>query len=301
MKKIIALVVVIALLGIIIFLSFQRVNTSMKQKKHRPEEQAYSVGAFILKKSMLVETVTGHAIVKGNPQVKVYTAGNVSGLFIRNIYKEGDYVKKDTVIAYIDRNSPGDSYGEVPVNAPIDGIITKLYFLDRGSKVLSTDPVAEIANVSSLKLSVNLGSSDIVKVKQNQNALITSDFKPGMKINAKVGSVTPFIDTDSLTGEATIIVDNMSNDLQIGLSVNVEIEITKREAYLVPDNAVILNDELTYVYINENNIARQAIVKTGYSNKGYTEISGNIKDGDQIINEGNFKLNDGDKINIVSE
>jgi membrane fusion protein, multidrug efflux system len=299
MKKIIALMIVFALAGLIAYLVFLKVDIRMKQSMVKPQNLAYSVGVIDLKKTKLVETVSGHAIIRGNPQIKIYTTGNVSGLFIKNLRKEGDFVKKDDVVAYIDRNSPGEIYSEVPVVSPINGLITKIYFTDKGSKISSSDPVAEVANTDSLKLSIILSSYDIVKVKENQNVLITSDFSPDLKINTKVGSVTPFIDTDSMSGEATVYVDNKASLLQIGLSVNVEIDVAERLAYVVPDNAVLLDSNSTYVFINEDNLAKKVPVKSGNSHNGMTEITGNIKDGDQIINEGNFKLNDGDRINVV--
>jgi membrane fusion protein, multidrug efflux system len=301
MKKILAIIIVITLICLIALLVCQKADNKMKQSMIKSENQAYSIGVIDLKKSKLVETVSGHAIIRGNPQVKVYTTGNISGLFIKNLRGEGDFVKKDEVIAYIDRNSPGDIYSEVPVLSPISGFITKLYFTDKGSKIVSTDPIAEVANTGSLKLTIILSSYDIVKVRENQNVLITSDFIPGLKIDSKVGSVTPFIDTDSMSGEATVYVNNEKGSLQIGLSVNVEIEVAERIAYVVPENVVLINGDATYVFMNENNVAKKVQVKSGYSSNGMIEISGEIKDGDQVINEGNFKLNDGDSIKVVRE
>jgi membrane fusion protein, multidrug efflux system len=301
MKKTIVIGIAIILLAIVAFFVVKNVSVKLNQTKQKPPEAVYTVGVLKAKKSILTETITGHSIIEGNPQVKVYTSGDVSGLFIRNLFKEGDFVKKGNVIAYVDRNSPGNNYSEVPVTSPIDGVITKLYFIDKGTKVASTDPLAEIANIDTVKLNVNLGSSDIVKVKKDQKVIITSDFMPNLKINAKVTSVTPFIDTDSLSGNVTIFVDNKNRKLEVGLSANVEIQVAERMAYAVPDNAVLVSDNTSYIFINNNNIAKQIFIKTGYTNNGITEIFGKIKDGDEIINDGNFKLKDGDKIKVIYE
>lgn len=185
-----------------------------------------------------------------------------------------------------------------PVTSPISGIVTKLYFLDRGSWVTALNPIAVVANINSVKCTANFGESDILKIKKGQNVIITSDYIKDLKIPAKVDSVTPFIDTDSYSGSINVYLDNLDRKLILGLSVNIDIEVDQRMAYVVPESTIIMGANSTYIFLNQNNKAKIVNVTTGYSRDGMVEISGNINDGDEIVTDGNFKLSEGSLIKV---
>lgn len=300
MKKNIAIVVVIIILGFIGFVFYQKIQIKINQEKQRPTKIVYNVGIIKAKKTLLKETVVAQALIEGNPQVKVYP-NNITGIFVNNNVREGDYVVKDADIAYIDRNVPGSSYLPSPIKSPINGVVTKLYYIDAGSNVTLQAPVAEIANLNSVKIVVNLGEADLLKIKAGQPVTITSDYSKDINLQAKISSVTPFIDNDTFSGNATIFIDNAKRQLKIGMSVNVEIEIDQRDAFMIPESAVLMGQDKTYIYLNDNNTAKELRIQTGYTRDGLIEITGDIKDGDTIITDGNFKLYNAAQVKVLSQ
>jgi multidrug efflux pump subunit AcrA (membrane-fusion protein) len=299
MKKTVALIVTFLILGILVFVFFQKIQVKMKQDKQRSMKIVYNVGTIEAKKTTLKETIKTQALVQGNPQIKVLSID--TGIFIKNNVKEGDYVTKDEDIAFIDRNVPGSNYLPTPIKSPINGVITKLYNIDAGSSISLQSPIAEVANLNSVKIVVNLGEEDLLKMKDGQPVTITSDYSKNINIQTKLNSVTPVIDSDSLTGTATIFMDNSNHRLKIGLSVNVEIQTDQREAFMIPESAVLMGQDKTYIYLDDNNVARELAIQTGFSKDGLIEITGNIKEGDIIITDGNFKLFNGSAIKVLSD
>jgi membrane fusion protein, multidrug efflux system len=296
-KKALVIIITILIIGVLGFVTYQRVLPKLNQTKERPKRSAINVGFIKAEKTKLSEFLSGQAIVEGNPQVTIYP-NSITGLFVNNTVKNGDMVLKDQIIAYIDRNVPGSDYALAPVRSPINGMVIKQYFLDRGASISATNPIAIIANVSSVKCTVNFGESDILKIKKGQNVTITSDYLKDVKIKTKVDSVTPFIDNDSYSGSMTVYLDNHDGKLTIGMSVNLDVEVAQRMAYVVPEGTVLTGIDKTYIFINLNNTAKPVDVKTGYSRNGMIEIFGSIKDGDEIITDGNFKLSDGSQIKV---
>jgi multidrug efflux pump subunit AcrA (membrane-fusion protein) len=300
MRKKMLIAILIALLAIVGIIATVRIISKIIKEKQKPNKIVFNVSTMKAKKTLLKETIITQSILEGDPQVKVFP-DNVSGIFINNIYKEGTYVYKDSVIAYIDRHIPGSDYSAAPIKSPINGIITKLYYQDRGAFVSAQQPVAEVANIDNVKIMVNLGQKDLFMVKQGQPVTITSDYSDGIHISGVINSVTPFIDNDTFSGYATIRLDNKNKNLIIGMTVNIEIQIAERQAYVVPESTVLMGQDKTYIYVNNSGKAKTVEVKTGYSKNGLVELSGNINDDDEIITVGNFKLYENAPVKVLRE
>ena len=95
-----------------------------------------------------------------------------------------------------------------------------------------------------------------------------------------------------------IYLDNPDRKLKLGFLVNVGIEIGERLAFVVPESIVIMGQDRTYIFINNNNKAKQVNITTGYISKGMIEINGDIHEGDEILTTGDFKLYDGASIKV---
>jgi multidrug efflux pump subunit AcrA (membrane-fusion protein) len=300
MKKYIPLGTVILILGFIVFLVARNVIIKASQESQHLREISFSVSIAKAQKTGLTEYIHGQSIALGNPQVKVYPNA-VTGLFIRNNFKEGDFVRANADLADIDRNVPGGYYNTAPVTSPIDGMIVRLYYNDKGASVSLDMPIAEVANINSIKIVVDLSEDQLFKVKPGQNVIITPAKQNTGGIHAAITDVAPFIDIDTLSGSATIIIDNKDRKIEIGTLVNVDIEIGKRLTFSIPQSAVLMGQSDTHIFVNKNNQAKKINITTGYIDRDLIEITGDIKEGDEIITEGSFKLFDGAKIRVVPQ
>ena len=74
-----------------------------------------------------------------------------------------------------------------------------------------------------------------------------------------------------------------------------------RQAYVlaVPKDSVVQRDSKPYVFVDENNVAKQVPVTVGLSNGKLTEISAGVPEGAKVIVQGQQDLNDGDPISIA--
>jgi multidrug efflux pump subunit AcrA (membrane-fusion protein) len=285
----------VALVAIVVLV---RIQFKLVQGKQKPVETVYNVGTIKLKKELIKETLSVQSIIQGNPQVKVYP--NTTGLLINNTVKEGDYVYKDQVISYIDRAIVGSDYQPAPVKAPISGMVIKLYYQDKGANISMQQPLAEIANVGSVKAVVNLGESDLLKVKNGLPATVSSVYSRDVVINSTVNSVTPFVDSDTFSGSAMVLIDNSKGLFKIGMTVNIDIQIGSRTGYFVPESTVLTSRDKTFIFLNDNNKAKEFPVQTGYIKNGFVELIADLKENAEIITDGNFKLSDGARINVVN-
>lgn len=96
----------IILFAILIIVTGIRIAFKIAQSREKQKVTVYNVNVIKAEKTLLKEIISAQSIIEGNPQAKVYP-NNISGLFINNAVKEGDFVYKNSPIAYIDRNVPG--------------------------------------------------------------------------------------------------------------------------------------------------------------------------------------------------
>ncbi len=262
--------------------------------KKKPVDLIFNTNSMIVKKEKIPIIFEIQAIVEGDPQVKVYPL--VNGKFVKNALPEGAFVNKDDIVAYLDRDLVGSQYELVPVKAQISGYITKLYYNDRGASVSPQSPVAEIGNDAEIKVVFNVGQEDLARIKPGQKAVITSIDNPELSVDAYVYSVPPVIDRDILAGTVVVKAQNKEKKIKLGTTADIKITTAVKETIMIPERAILLGEETSFVFVDKDGYARQVFVKTGYKDGGKIEVISGINPGDKLIVDGNFKLFDGAKL-----
>jgi multidrug efflux pump subunit AcrA (membrane-fusion protein) len=284
-------------LWILIFLAViavVQIAISIAKNIKKTEAVVFNVNSIKLASQSVPHIMTVQGIVEGDPQVKVYP--QVPGKFAKNNVVEGQMVNKGDIISYIDRDIIGATFELAPVKAPASGMVTTLYYIDRGDSVSPDKPVAEVANEDSIKVVFNLGQADLLKVKKGQKATISYISDPAIAMEGTIASVPPVVDKDIMAGTVVVKAPNKGKTMKIGMSVNVDILYDQPTVFMVPEKAVLLSDEDAYVYVNHGGIAQMVKVTIDYRVNDKIEIKGALNEGDEIVTEGNFKLYDGAKV-----
>jgi RND family efflux transporter MFP subunit len=185
-----------------------------------------------------------------------------------------------------------------PVKSPIDGIVTKIYYSDRGAAVSPQYPVAEVVNPANIKVVLNAGTDVLAGIKGGMGAVIKSVYADKAVLKGYVYSCTPYIDTDTMAGTVIIKAKNNNNVIKPGTSVEITIYTGKKRAIMLPETAVLMGEGNIYVYLNDKGRAKKTAVALGETNGDEVEIKSGLSEGAEVITDGNFKLNDGAKISI---
>jgi multidrug efflux pump subunit AcrA (membrane-fusion protein) len=291
--KILTIAGSIVMIGIIVII-FVRIGISISKSRRAPRTFSYAVGVVPLKLEAVKVKISFTGTAEGDPQVKVYPLA--SGKFWGNNVSEGDWVDSGSSVASINRDIVGMNYQLSPVLAPVSGVVKRLFFTDRGTTVTLDKPIAEIADPRNIKVIINAGELDLPKLKQGMSAIISSLVDPSRIIEGSVRSVTPYVDSDTLTGVIVVRAPNPATKINVGSSVNVSIILGESKMFMAPQEAILSKLDKTFVFINSNGIARQTIVTQGYIQDNFVEIRGGFKEGDLLVVQGAFKLSDGAKI-----
>lgn len=187
--------------------------------------------------------------------------------------------------------------------SPMDGTIVSAP-ISVGETVNSaqTSPtIVHVADLSTMLIKLEISEGDIAQVAQGQNITFTTLAEPHYKYHSKIESVDPALTTlsdDSASNKytekagnteaiyyyANALVDNIEQRLRIGMTVQGQIEIAKRENVLVvPTSALKKRGHDTLIQVLENNQPVEKKVEVGLADTQYTEIITGVTEGEQVI------------------
>ncbi len=195
------------------------------------------------------------------------------------------------------------------MSAPFDGIITGRYYengeLYSGSPSAASGGKAAIVTlmrVDPAKVKVSISEQYLPLVKVGMEARVVSDVYSDMAFDGRVSLVYPTVDATTRTFAIEIKVANKDMLLRPGMFVRISMDLGAEEAFAVPSNVVLLQEgtNTRYLFVEENGTVRRVNVTLGKRFDDVVEIvSGELKEGDKVVSEGQARLVSGDKVEVV--
>lgn len=267
------------------------------RQKEAAKEIKIPVEVMRVEKADLKEILSFTGNIKAQAEATVYS--ELTGKLIENKVEEGDQIKKDDIIALIDRDETGFKFKEAPVDSPIDGIVGRVY-LDRGESVSSNTPVALIVNMDTVKVEIVIIERDLPKVFKGQQAQIKVDAYPGEVFTGKVSKVSPVIDTISRTAPAEINIPNSDHRLKSGMFARVRVVVEEHsQVPVILRDAIIKESENTYCFVIRDNKAGKRKILLGMAEANNVEIVSGLEAGELVVITGHQDLKDGMSVEII--
>ncbi|MFB0527599.1 MAG: efflux RND transporter periplasmic adaptor subunit [bacterium] len=298
-KKVIWIVVIILIVGIGYRLMTRKENVD--RKTGGIGEGIIPVAIQEVKSGDLELILSFVGDIKGEDQVTVYS--EATGRLSRYLVEEGSWVKKDQVIALVDRAVTGMEFEEAKVKSPLSGTVGRLY-LDKGSTISLETPVALIARMDQVKVEFSIPEKDMMKVYKEQQARVKVDAYPDRTFNGKVTRLSPVVDPMTRSAYAEVTLSNPDHWLKPGMFAEIDIVVvSSKGAVVVPKDAILeeLNSGSSFVFVVEGGSAVKRVIKTGISQEGMVEIKSGLSLGEKMIIAGHHYLKGGDKVEVVEE
>ncbi|HAM08779.1 MAG: hypothetical protein A2X05_18005 [Bacteroidetes bacterium GWE2_41_25] len=194
------------------------------------------------------------------------------------------------------------------MRAPFDGVITGKYFengeMYSGTPTTQTgrSAVVTIMQITPLKVNVNISEQYYPLIRKGMKAEVIADVFKNEKFTGTVFRIAPTVNAATRSFNVELELPNRNELLKPGMFVRVAMELGEVETFVVPANTVMIQEgtNLRYVFVAENNEAKRIVVGIGKRFDDKLEvISDVLKEGDQLITEGQARLIAGDKIDVV--
>jgi len=185
------------------------------------------------------------------------------------------------------------------VRAPFSGKIG-LRSISPGTYITPTTLVANLVNISKLKITFSIPEKYATQVKSNTNISFTVAGS-AENYTAKVYAIEPSVDANTRTLQVRAIAENNDGKLLAGTYANVELplEIIKN-AIVIPTEAVIPVQNGKKVFIAKNGKAKEVLIETATRTAASILVLSGLKAGDTVITSGvlNIKSDAPVKVNI---
>jgi RND family efflux transporter MFP subunit len=184
------------------------------------------------------------------------------------------------------------------ITSPISGTIDQMD-LKLGQVIQPGQNGIRIVNADNLKVKADVPESYVTSVNKGDNVLIEfPDANDSLK--TRITFAAKVIDPASRSFGVEI---KLPQDKRLRPNMTAVLKIadySRPNAIVIPVNAVQHSDTSTFVFINENNIARKQVIKVGATYSGKSEIIQGLKGGEQIVTQGASDIEDGDKLRVLN-
>lgn len=320
-RKLVTWIVVIALL-------VAAGSAYLSYKKENAAKLAEMQKTTVTREAHVTENVytatidlSGYVEALETQTAKFRSTGAVTGVFV----KEGDSVKKGTLLATIDNTSQAATVQEIKnqiksaelsgsaselellklrlqtaennleytnLIASFDGTIAKVD-VNQGDYFEAGSSVMTLVDTSSLKATVQIDEIDMQYIELGQTAYLTFDSLPGEIVQARVTYIPMLGEytTDKGIGivEVELTIDNPPASLKPGYSFEGTISVDGDvKMLLIPQNAITTGrGGVTTVQRKlADGTTETVTVKVKYLGEGYCQLlSGNLEVGDTLVYE----------------
>lgn len=190
----------------------------------------------------------------------------------------------------------GNIVSTITLYASINGIVSKIN-IHKGMYIMPEDLIMEIINTDSIQVELSIFEKDIMNIKKGQEIRFKIPEASDIYYDAIVHLVGKAIDEKTRTTKVYGGLEQKTiNNFNIGMFVDAEIVITKKEGLALPNTAIIERKERFVILkltdkTNENYIFEPIEIQTGLTYNGFSEIVSNtIKETDEILIKGGYSL-----------
>lgn len=185
----------------------------------------------------------------------------------------------------------GHALDFVPYYADRSGTVAMID-LRPGSYVKRGSMLTRIQDYTQVWLMVSVPEKDLGFISPGTPARITFPNLPGREVLSKVEYVYPTVDAKTRTGKVRLVLDNPDGQLRPGAYADVAFEVAAEQRLAVPTEAILMSGGGRYVVASlGKGRFEPRVVTTGLTSGRWTEVSGEIQPGDEIVVSGQFLIN----------
>jgi len=266
----------------------------------RVEKIYVKVGDYVKKDQLLAKFPTD------NPSAKYYQAKlafeNSKKAYNRykNLFETGGIARQELdnikTQMEVDKANFKSVSKLVKVLSPMSGRVTKINVRET-ENVKKESLLFTIADVSRLKGKINVTEDEIGMLKKG---LTAKAVWMENEIAGKVVEVDFAMNMKTQAFNATIEFDNSKNLVKAGVSADITVNVNGEKESIITERKNVTKKRNDYfIFLAKGNRAVKQLVKIGRTYGMYVEIIEGIKEGDIIVTEGQFLLQNNTKINIV--
>jgi len=184
------------------------------------------------------------------------------------------------------------------VQAPFDGRVGRIWV--RAGNMAGGGPVVSISNSSALVARILLPEQTLPLIAEGLPAYISVTAYDGESFPGMVTAAARSVDPVSGLVPVEVSFDNAGSRLMPGMTGRVAVAVDSRDSVIALPEIAFRRDVDGYQVVLEVEGAASVVpVTRGITNRGMVEVTSGLEPGDHIIVEGQFRVADGDPVEVV--
>ena len=187
--------------------------------------------------------------------------------------------------------------------SPLSGLVVGK-FVNEGEFIttMPPNPLVWIMNIDKVKIEVYIPEVHLPEVRIGDSVEIKVDAYPTELFHGKISTINPMIDPMNRTFKVKILISNKDYRLNSGMFARVKIlPNIQQNAIVVPIRAVTEREKSQVAFVVENKRATMKVVQTGINDNTYIQILEGLQEGEIVIVEGHYGIEDGANVKIIGE
>ena len=186
----------------------------------------------------------------------------------------------------------GGAASHFVVAAPFAGTVTEKSAVP-GALADPAKPLFTVADLSVVWVEVDVFEKDLPRLVRGTAASVVVAAWPGAPTTGRLTYVASVMDRETRTVKARVEVPNADGRLRPGMFANVAIAVPAESAaksLLVPEDAVVLIDRKTSVFVRSEHGFERRTVAPGQRRAGRVELKDGVVAGDEVVVAGAYEL-----------
>ncbi len=195
-------------------------------------------------------------------------------------------LQQQVKLSQIDVDKAQAQLSDARVASPLDGTVLDIN-LEVGEIINGSQPIATVADTTSLRIKADVDEIDIGRVTPGQVVTVTLDAYPGIKLPGRIEALAPgaTLKQGSTVYQATVAFTPTSEVTpREGMAANVDITARRKDnVLLLPNRAFETVGRRQYVTIKQGDGTNKVEVEIGLSNNTDTEIISGLTAGQTVM------------------
>ncbi|TAL67482.1 MAG: efflux RND transporter periplasmic adaptor subunit [Bacteroidetes bacterium] len=188
---------------------------------------------------------------------------------------------------------------DTKIKSPISGIVTSRN-VEVGTYLAINTSVANVVNISSLKVKVNVAEKDVFKMKTGDKVFINTDVYPDVTYTGTIKNINSKSDEAHTYPVEIELKNNQKNPLKAGMFVNCTFNSVKTtESKVIPRIALVGSIKSPQVYVVENNTAKIKSIVLGAVYTDVIQVLDGLQEGENVVTSGQINLQENTTVKII--
>jgi membrane fusion protein (multidrug efflux system) len=187
-----------------------------------------------------------------------------------------------------------EALNQTIIKAPFEGVLSERK-QSKGSYVAAGDELVRIQDLAPIRLTFHIPEKNLKAIQINDPVNAVTDAYPDKTFDGKIEAIEPSINEKNRSVTVHARFENRDGLLLPGLYGRISIGLSGQKAtsLVVPEKALVFQQDATYVYKKVGDKAVLTKVTLGIRTSDQAEILSGLQKDDEIILEGLYKIHDG--------